>query len=32
MPLAKHTVELSVVRFHNGLDSYVNVIVAENAF
>jgi NodT family efflux transporter outer membrane factor (OMF) lipoprotein len=29
---AKHTVELSLVRFRNGVDSYVNVITAENAF
>jgi len=29
---AKHTVELSVVRYQNGLDSYVNVITAQNAF
>ena len=29
---AKRTVELSVVRFRNGVDSYVNVITAENAF
>jgi NodT family efflux transporter outer membrane factor (OMF) lipoprotein len=29
---AKHTVELSIVRFRNGVDSYVNVITAENAF
>jgi NodT family efflux transporter outer membrane factor (OMF) lipoprotein len=29
---AKHTVELSIVRFRNGVDSYVNVITAENTF
>jgi NodT family efflux transporter outer membrane factor (OMF) lipoprotein len=29
---AKRTVQLSVVRFRNGVDSYVNVITAENAF
>jgi NodT family efflux transporter outer membrane factor (OMF) lipoprotein len=29
---AKHTVELSIVRYRNGVDSYVNVITAENAF
>jgi NodT family efflux transporter outer membrane factor (OMF) lipoprotein len=29
---AKRTVALSVVRFRNGVDSYVNVITAENAF
>ena len=29
---AQHTVELSIVRFRNGVDSYVNVITAENAF
>ncbi len=29
---AKHTVELSVVRYQNGLDSYVNVITAQNTF
>jgi NodT family efflux transporter outer membrane factor (OMF) lipoprotein len=29
---AKHTVELSLVRYHNGVDSYVNLITAENAF
>jgi NodT family efflux transporter outer membrane factor (OMF) lipoprotein len=29
---AKRTVELSVVRFRNGVDSYVNVITAQNAF
>jgi NodT family efflux transporter outer membrane factor (OMF) lipoprotein len=29
---AKRTVELSVVRFRQGVDSYVNVITAENAF
>ncbi|HMK87447.1 MAG TPA: efflux transporter outer membrane subunit [Steroidobacteraceae bacterium] len=29
---AKHFVELSVVRFRQGVDSYVNVITAENAF
>ncbi len=29
---AKRTVGLSVVRFRNGVDSYVNVITAENAF
>jgi NodT family efflux transporter outer membrane factor (OMF) lipoprotein len=29
---AKRFVQLSVVRFRNGVDSYVNVITAENAF
>jgi NodT family efflux transporter outer membrane factor (OMF) lipoprotein len=29
---AQHAVELSVVRFRNGVDSYVNVITAQNAF
>jgi NodT family efflux transporter outer membrane factor (OMF) lipoprotein len=29
---AKHTVELSLVRYRNGVDSYVNLITAENAF
>ena len=29
---AQHEVELSVVRYQNGLDSYVNVITAQNAF
>jgi NodT family efflux transporter outer membrane factor (OMF) lipoprotein len=29
---AQHGVELSVVRYKNGLDSYVNVITAQNAF
>jgi len=29
---AKRTVQLSVVRFRNGVDSYVNVITAENSF
>jgi hypothetical protein len=29
---AKHTVELSMGRYRNGVDSYVNVITAENAF
>jgi NodT family efflux transporter outer membrane factor (OMF) lipoprotein len=29
---AQHTVQLSVVRYQNGLDSYVNVITAQNAF
>lgn len=29
---AQHTVELSLVRFREGVDSYVNVITAENAF
>jgi NodT family efflux transporter outer membrane factor (OMF) lipoprotein len=29
---AKHAVELSVVRFRQGVDSYVNVITAENTF
>jgi NodT family efflux transporter outer membrane factor (OMF) lipoprotein len=29
---AERTVRLSVVRFRNGVDSYVNVITAENAF
>jgi len=29
---AKHTVELSITRFRQGIDSYVNVITAENAF
>ena len=29
---AKHTVELSIVRYRNGVDSYVNVITNENAF
>lgn len=29
---AERTVQLSVVRYQNGLDSYVNVITAQNAF
>jgi NodT family efflux transporter outer membrane factor (OMF) lipoprotein len=29
---AQHTVQLSVVRYQNGLDSYVNVITAQNSF
>jgi NodT family efflux transporter outer membrane factor (OMF) lipoprotein len=29
---AQHSVELSVVRYENGLDSYVNVITAQNSF
>jgi NodT family efflux transporter outer membrane factor (OMF) lipoprotein len=29
---AQHEVELSVVRYKDGLDSYVNVITAQNAF
>jgi NodT family efflux transporter outer membrane factor (OMF) lipoprotein len=29
---AQHTVQLSVVRYRNGVDSYVNVITAQNAF
>jgi hypothetical protein len=29
---AQRAVELSVVRFRNGVDSYVNVITAQNAF
>jgi NodT family efflux transporter outer membrane factor (OMF) lipoprotein len=29
---AQHTVELSVVRYRNGIDSYVNVITAQNSF
>jgi NodT family efflux transporter outer membrane factor (OMF) lipoprotein len=29
---AQHTVQLSVVRYQNGVDSYVNVITAQNAF
>jgi len=29
---AQHTVQLSVVRYQNGLDSYVNVITAQNTF
>jgi NodT family efflux transporter outer membrane factor (OMF) lipoprotein len=29
---AQHAVELSVVRYRNGVDSYVNVITAQNAF
>jgi NodT family efflux transporter outer membrane factor (OMF) lipoprotein len=29
---AQHTVELSVDRFKNGIDSYVNVITAQNSF
>jgi NodT family efflux transporter outer membrane factor (OMF) lipoprotein len=29
---AEHAVRLSVVRFRNGVDSYVNVITAQNAF
>jgi outer membrane protein TolC len=29
---AQRTVKLSVVRFQNGIDSYVNVITAQNAF
>jgi NodT family efflux transporter outer membrane factor (OMF) lipoprotein len=29
---AKRTVQLSVVRFQNGVDSYVNVITAQNTF
>jgi NodT family efflux transporter outer membrane factor (OMF) lipoprotein len=32
MLAAKHTVELSLVRYHNGVDSYVNLITAENTF
>jgi NodT family efflux transporter outer membrane factor (OMF) lipoprotein len=32
MLAAKHTVELSIVRYRNGVDSYVNVITAENTF
>jgi NodT family efflux transporter outer membrane factor (OMF) lipoprotein len=32
MLAAKHTVELSLVRYRNGVDSYVNLITAENAF
>jgi NodT family efflux transporter outer membrane factor (OMF) lipoprotein len=32
MLAAKHTVELSLVRYRNGVDSYVNLIIAENAF
>lgn len=29
---AQHSVELSVIRYKNGLDSYVNVITAQNSF
>jgi NodT family efflux transporter outer membrane factor (OMF) lipoprotein len=29
---AQHAVQLSVVRYQNGLDSYVNVITAQNTF
>jgi len=29
---AQHTVQLSVVRYQNGLDSYINVITAQNSF
>jgi NodT family efflux transporter outer membrane factor (OMF) lipoprotein len=29
---AQHTVALSVTRYRNGIDSYVNVITAQNAF
>ncbi|HEX3983219.1 MAG TPA: TolC family protein, partial [Acidisoma sp.] len=29
---AEHSVQLSVVRYQNGLDSYVNVITAQNIF
>jgi NodT family efflux transporter outer membrane factor (OMF) lipoprotein len=29
---AQHTVQLSAVRYQNGLDSYVNVITAQNTF
>jgi len=29
---AQRAVELSVVRFRNGVDSYINVITAQNAF
>ncbi len=29
---AQHSVQLSVVRYQNGLDSYVNVITAQNTF
>ena len=29
---AQHTVQLTVVRYQNGLDSYVNVITAQNSF
>jgi outer membrane protein TolC len=29
---AQREVQLSVVRYQNGLDSYVNVITAQNAF
>jgi NodT family efflux transporter outer membrane factor (OMF) lipoprotein len=29
---AEHSVQLSVVRYQNGLDSYVNVITAQNTF
>ncbi|MGA2778622.1 MAG: efflux transporter outer membrane subunit [Steroidobacteraceae bacterium] len=29
---AQHTVEYSVVRYRNGVDSYVNVITAQNTF
>jgi NodT family efflux transporter outer membrane factor (OMF) lipoprotein len=29
---AQHTVQLSVVRYQNGVDSYVNVITAQNTF
>jgi NodT family efflux transporter outer membrane factor (OMF) lipoprotein len=32
MLAAKHTVELSLTRYRNGIDSYVNLITAENAF
>jgi|CZKI01.1.fsa_nt_gi NodT family efflux transporter outer membrane factor (OMF) lipoprotein len=29
---AQHTVQLSMVRYQNGIDSYVNVITAQNTF
>lgn len=29
---ARRAVELSVVRYHNGVDSYINVITAQNTF
>jgi NodT family efflux transporter outer membrane factor (OMF) lipoprotein len=29
---AQHTVQLSIVRYQNGVDSYVNVITAQNTF
>jgi NodT family efflux transporter outer membrane factor (OMF) lipoprotein len=29
---AQHTVQLSVIRYQNGVDSYVNVITAQNTF